>query len=231
VGLHVDIDPRAGKLLEEERERDLRLLTDYDPPPTFVIDSGRGLQGFWRLAEPLVLGGDKRRAEMEAEPYNTQIERDLGAGACHNVDRVMRLPGTINVPNARKRNRGFIEPSTASVVLHEPNRVCSLDRFRRSEVGRPAARAMLSLPAARVVFVRRRRHAPARHGGPGDRTPDHHQRRRGRRRRARACPPGHDDAPSQRIGELRMVPQVATARRGDAYDRAMSLIPSTRSRM
>ena len=112
--LHVDIDPRPGEDPAEEKVRALKKLSEFSPLPTIVIDSGGGVQGFWRLQEPLPTDGSAERCE-ELEAYNIQLERLFGADACHNIDRVMRLPGTINLPNARKLKKGR-KPALASVV-------------------------------------------------------------------------------------------------------------------
>lgn len=60
--LFVDIDPRAGEPLEEERERILKLLTENRPEgvpePTFIIDSGSGFWGFWKLEQPIHMEGE-----------------------------------------------------------------------------------------------------------------------------------------------------------------------------
>ena len=110
--LHVDIDPRVREDLDKEQARALHLLTDKlprgIPPPTVVIFSGGGYQGFWRLLEPVEIGGDLTKAE-EAKRYNQQLELDFGADSCHNIDRIMRLPGTVNIPDARKKKRGRTE--------------------------------------------------------------------------------------------------------------------------
>lgn len=136
--LHVDIDPRAGEPLEQERERALRILTETLPQgvplPTVVIDSGRGFQGFWRLREPLVVSGDRAAAESEAEPYNIQLERLFGADSCHNIDRIMRLPGTVNVPTAVKRRKGFKDPAPTRLVLFEEERAYDLSQFVKAPV-------------------------------------------------------------------------------------------------
>jgi hypothetical protein len=120
--LHVDIDPRAGEDLEEEQARALGLLRDKlpkgVPPPTCIIFSGGGYQGFWRLEEPLKIDGDLGRAE-EAKLYNLQLEITFGADNCHNVDRIMRLPGTINVPDAKKRSKGRVEALAYVVEFNE----------------------------------------------------------------------------------------------------------------
>jgi hypothetical protein len=105
--LHVDIDPRAGEDFEEERARALNLLQTFTPKPTVIVDSGGGYQGFWRLLEnpKLEIDGDVRKAET-LEAYNIQLEKLFGADHCHNVDRIMRLPGTVNLPNAKKLKKG-----------------------------------------------------------------------------------------------------------------------------
>lgn len=118
--LYVDIDPQAGEDIVEERERIQALLTtslpEDVPPPTTIVFSGGGLQGFWKLKEPFPIDGDLERAN-EAALWNKGLEIAFGADSCHNVDRVMRIPGTINYPNAKKRKRGQ-KPAVAKVV-HE----------------------------------------------------------------------------------------------------------------
>ncbi len=105
--LHVDIDPRAGEDFDEERTRALTMLQNYTPKPTVIVDSGGGYQGFWRLSpsDRLEIGGSIAKAQ-ELEAYNIQLEKVFQADHCHNVDRIMRLPGTINVPNAKKVKKG-----------------------------------------------------------------------------------------------------------------------------
>ena len=75
------------------------------PEPTVVLFSGGGYQAFCKLAAPFEIDGVLDKAE-EAALYNLQIERLLKADSCHNIDRIMRLPGTINVPNAKKKKAG-----------------------------------------------------------------------------------------------------------------------------
>lgn len=110
--LHVDIDPRAGEDIDEERERALALLTtrlpEGVPPPTCIVFSGGGYQAFWRLETPIPIHGDLVRAE-DAKHYNLQLELLFNADNCHNIDRIMRLPGTVNIPDARKRKKGRVE--------------------------------------------------------------------------------------------------------------------------
>lgn len=109
--LHVDVDPRAGEDLDEEQERALRILREPPagvPKPTVIVFSGGGYQGFWRLAEALPIEGSLEAAE-DAKRFNQQLEVTFGADHCHNIDRIMRVPGTINRPDKRKREKGRTE--------------------------------------------------------------------------------------------------------------------------
>ena len=115
--LHIDIDPRAGKDLIQEQERILSLLRNPPggiPKPTVVVFSGGGYQALWKLQEPISIDGDPNKA-AEAARYNLQLARDLGGDHCHNIDRLLRLPGTMNYPNAKKQAWGR-EPIQAELI-------------------------------------------------------------------------------------------------------------------
>lgn len=129
--LHVDVDPDKRLPLAEERARIERLFTDAGlpkgvPPPTILIDSGGGLQGFWRLEEPVRIDGEPELYE-DAKRYNQQLEILFGGDHCHNVDRIMRLPGSVNWPDEKKRATGR-EPRRATVLRLTEARV-SLSGF------------------------------------------------------------------------------------------------------
>ena len=108
---HVDIDPpKAGGALDKlQTQAELLALS---VPPTLIIDSGGGLQAFWKLAGPASM------AEVEA--VNRSLADRLGGDHCHNIDRLMRLPGTVNYPNAKKRSAGRT-PSLAKVIYDSEN--------------------------------------------------------------------------------------------------------------
>jgi len=133
--LHVDIDPRAGEDLQAERERALALLTTRlpqgVPEPTCVVFSGGGYQGFWRLEQPIQVDGDLAKAE-DAKRYNQQLEILFAADNCHNIDRIMRLPGTVNIPDARKLKKGR-QPALAELVSFNDH-VYPLSRFTPAPV-------------------------------------------------------------------------------------------------
>lgn len=152
--LHTDLDPRpmepGGDPVEHlrtERERALKLLREYNPPPTLIIDSGGGYQAFWKLSEEQPVNGDEAKA-IELEGYNLQIEITLSADKVHNLDRVMRLPGTLNVPNEKKRAKGRTL-SLASIVEWHEDRVYPVATFQRTVVRFPGAKA--SSPQPQIV--------------------------------------------------------------------------------
>lgn len=59
------------------------------PPAQIVVSSGRGLWLFWRLT--------RRLPSAEVEAINYALASRFGGGdACRNVDRVARLPFTLN---------------------------------------------------------------------------------------------------------------------------------------
>ena len=105
VALHVDVDARVDETQAEARERIVTGFLKHKPEPSVVVFSGGGAQGFWFLSEPIVIDGDLEKAE-DAKRYNITLERDFGGDACHNVDRIMRVPYTVNLPDTKKIKKG-----------------------------------------------------------------------------------------------------------------------------
>ncbi|UAB76981.1 DUF3987 domain-containing protein [Erythrobacter sp. SCSIO 43205] len=95
---HVDIDPpkNGGKF---DKPAIIEALSDLNTPPSFIIDSGGGLGAFWRL-------DDYCQNLGSIEVINRQIQSYFGADACWNIDRVMRVPGTVNYPSKKKSLAG-----------------------------------------------------------------------------------------------------------------------------
>ncbi|WP_417713992.1 primase-helicase family protein [Pseudophaeobacter arcticus] len=129
--LHVDVDPRPGEDFASERERAEKVLREFGPAPTVIIDSGGGYQGFWMLDKEHETNGDEAKA-AELEAYNLNIETMLQGDACHNIDRIMRLPGTINVPGKKKREKGR-KAALAKIVDVDWARVYPLSAFKAAE--------------------------------------------------------------------------------------------------
>lgn len=133
--LHVDIDPRAGEDPVEEMERAIKLLLQPKkvevPPPTFILSSGGGVQAFWKLEEPIPINGEIGRAE-DAKRYNIQLELLFGGDNCHNIDRLMRLPGTINIPDAKKKKKGR-KPKLAEVLEYDGDKIYPISAFHAAQ--------------------------------------------------------------------------------------------------
>jgi len=100
--LQVDVDPIKGRPLAEEQARILGVLMNFKPKPTVIIFSGGGYQGFWRLNLPSAVDGNIELLES----YSRGLAQQLGGDACFNIDRIMRLPGTFNFPDEKKRAAG-----------------------------------------------------------------------------------------------------------------------------
>lgn len=146
--LHLDVDPRAGAPADAERARILAMLRDPPagvPAPTHIVDSGGGYQALWRLTEPLRIDGDVDAAK-DAARYNQALELTFGADACHNVDRLLRLPGTTNWPSAKKRARGRIV-SPARLVKADSGSL-PISNFEKAATGVDGPRAGGRSPAS-----------------------------------------------------------------------------------
>lgn len=132
--LHVDVDPTDGQDIEEERTRILEGFTTKlpkgIPEPTCILFSGGGYQAFWQLDDPYVVDGDISKCE-EFELFNKRLEQVFSGDHCHNIDRIMRLPGTINVPDAKKRKKGRV-PQLAKLLHWEGKNVYEAGTFKKA---------------------------------------------------------------------------------------------------
>lgn len=110
--VYIDVDPAKGADFEDERLRigmlSDTLRADYAFPPTAVIDSGGGYQFFWKLAT-------KNTDKDWAEAQGNALAKKYGADHTFDVNRIMRLPGTVNLPDATKRAKGR-RPAPARLV-------------------------------------------------------------------------------------------------------------------
>ena len=164
--LSVDLGPRHNKAAEVEVSRVLMMHVDADLPkdtepqdfaatkarllakirthrlpPSYIINSGNGYGVFWLLKTPIPTDGDAGKiAHLKAR--NKQLAIDIGGGAdhCENLDRVMRVPGLINFPNAAKRKRGCVKVPTELVDFH-PERVYDIDQFPPAPTEAPKSKA------------------------------------------------------------------------------------------
>jgi len=137
TALHVDADPRNGFDLASERVRILAALRAHEPRPTVIVDTGGGYSAFWCLREPIPANDPDA-----VEARNLHLAATLGGDHCHNVDRIMRLPGTVNLPDEGKRRKGRM-PALAHVVEADWSR-----RYDLTDIEAVTAQAKGTAPVA-----------------------------------------------------------------------------------
>ena len=127
--LLADLDPKKGESSAAGQARYLEALKTFEPTPSAIVNSGNGLNVLWKLAEPIVLGepiqNEKKKwvfskedqaqiNTVEARSKAIMLALDLVAGT-QNIDRILRLPGTINLPTPAKLKEGKVECPTSLV--------------------------------------------------------------------------------------------------------------------
>src|SRR5258708_6143844 len=113
--LHVDADLPAGTAPDavETARADLLAKIKAAPlVPSLIINSGNGFGLFWELAEPVTVTAENLE---DIKARNIALAEQLGGDDCENLDRVMRLPFTVNRPNAKKIKAGRV-PVLADIV-------------------------------------------------------------------------------------------------------------------
>ena len=143
--LFADLDPRDNEPPEEAKLRYRRALQQFEPKPSAIIDSGNGIQPLWRLDPPILLGkpvlnndgklvfsaGDQAKID-EVEQLAKTVMKQLGSKVgTQNIDRILRLPGTINYPNRVKRRKGWVKCRARLLLFHKST--CSLGHFPHEE--------------------------------------------------------------------------------------------------
>lgn len=156
VALHVDIDtpkvegldPIAAAAHYERGNAEIAgRIALYPVPPSVLISSGGGYQAFWLLATPVEMETIDDANRLES--YNKKIEKDLGGDHCFNVDRIMRLPGTVNIPDAKKTAAGRV-PVLATLISFDEKLLYSLDSFEMLTDKKPAPKKEPVVPRARI---------------------------------------------------------------------------------
>jgi hypothetical protein len=121
--VHADLDPHDDEASDAAKERYLKAISQRAPKPTAIVDSGNGIQALGRL-EPPVQPGNFDLVEVR----NKEIMLALGGTAeTFNIDRILRLPGTTNLPNKKKQKAGRIRCATG--LLEFSNVAHPLDAF------------------------------------------------------------------------------------------------------
>jgi hypothetical protein len=146
-----DLDPKDDETPEAAKTRYTTALQWFTPKPMFVIDSGNGVQVLWRLAQPISLpdevvwikvkdknGEEKDKAtltkaaqtivdDVEARSRAAMVHLDTKPGT-QNIDRILRLPWTINLPNKVKLKKGR-KPCQSVLLAYDPSAICGLEEF------------------------------------------------------------------------------------------------------
>ena len=133
-----DCDPkeRETPVAAKARYREM-LKTSGVPEPTAIVDSGNGLQMLWRLDKPIPLPDPVERVDKDGKPIvvlsdeaqaivsdvegrikATMLKLGTEAGT-QNIDRILRLPGTTNLPTKAKRERGRVECAASLVDFND----------------------------------------------------------------------------------------------------------------
>ena len=107
-GAHIDIDPpHDGSPFDHVTA--LAMLRDLPLPPTYIVDSGGGFQPVWLFDAPVT--------DLElVEGINRRLAILTGGDHCFNIDRLLRVPGSLNTPDAKKAAAGRV-PARAKFVL------------------------------------------------------------------------------------------------------------------
>lgn len=133
-GVHIDMDlPKEVDRQSEKADALIsamvkRLQNDtLVPGVPMIVMSGNGVQAFWWFDEP-IKATDENLSRVET--INKQLAKHFGAPAgTHNGERIMRIPGGVNYPNAAKLKRGCAP--VLSVLVCEADRDFDLSDFDR----------------------------------------------------------------------------------------------------
>ncbi|ATE52110.1 hypothetical protein [Actinosynnema pretiosum] len=121
----------------------LRVVDAVGLPPTTIRHSGNGVHLSWALSEvwELTTDADRREAaELERDVVRTVAyrARELGlwqVDRVHDLARVLRTPGTLNMKNPD-------DPKLVTILSHEPGRVFEPDDVRAVLIERKYLDAM-----------------------------------------------------------------------------------------
>lgn len=100
-------------------------------PPSCIVWSGHGYHLYWKL--------DKWYTDLDMlEQVMIRLEKAMGADACHNIDRIMRLPGTIN---AKKPDK----PIPVKIIELHPGRTYTItDVLASAQLGPKVVRKIVN---------------------------------------------------------------------------------------
>ena len=135
----IDSDVTDPNKLASDKTKILRGLIEdkpkHIPSPTIILNSGNGYWGFWRLEKPLELKDNKWIEEYEK--YNKWLAAEFNGDHCHNVERIARIPFTLNIPTATKKKKGRKECRTSLIAFSDL--AFDIKEFKKLEDGEKGA--------------------------------------------------------------------------------------------
>jgi hypothetical protein len=137
--LFTDHDPRPNETPAEAKTRILAAVEAFGLRPSILVDSGNGLQCLWRLDQAIPTTDDSVVGELEGRMRAMLLLLGAAPGT-QNIDRLLRLPGTTNLPNKTKRAKGYVDcdarllwaESTSYALNQFPEPDSKRPRFKRS---------------------------------------------------------------------------------------------------
>ena len=136
----VDCDPMPGEPATVAKKRHRAALMKLPTPPWMIYEFGNGTVALWKLDEPVKIKRGDLSAVAECEAVNIGLKEALGGKEygyddCHNVDRLARLPGTVNIPNAKKRAARRVAALAGNIETF-PDNTYSLAQLPKAAVPR-----------------------------------------------------------------------------------------------
>jgi Protein of unknown function (DUF3987)/RepB DNA-primase from phage plasmid len=156
--IYADIDPvklaegdASGRHFREEHARlyalAKQLSKDAICPPSIIVDSGGGIQPWWLLDKPLP--ATPENVEL-AKGIGRTLKARFGGDGVFDVCRLMRVPGTINIPGAYKAAQGRT-PALASILIDESSqRTYTLNQIAERAPPTPEHAKPKGRPAAAI---------------------------------------------------------------------------------
>jgi hypothetical protein len=168
-----DLDPNDDETSEAAKARYMEQLKTFEPTPTMGIDSGNGLQLLWRLQQRIELndpvwveekdanGKPRKKLQYKEEDQKkiTDVEARIKAvmlrlgsvAGTQNVDRILRLPGTTNLPTPSKKRKGRVPCPTK--LIHFNGASYPLDAFPLSSDDEPPPKPRKRKPQGRSEIL------------------------------------------------------------------------------
>jgi hypothetical protein len=129
ISIFTDID---GKNFSGGKAEALEGLDSFPLTPNIIVDSGNGFHAYWILEDPLldITPEERLRVRQALAGVGVAVRGDKGV---HNLDRIMRLPGTWNVKDP-------LFPKPCRVLQYNLDYFFSLgdfDNFRKTDFKEP----------------------------------------------------------------------------------------------